>query len=126
MADETPPITDQELATIRQSMGSGMVLPSPQQLRETTLRLAAEIERQRGVEKSLRSDLHYNAAELRAQLLKLTAENQRLREERAAMLEVVRAVASINEHRGDWGGGRPYDAQVNLLTITQARAIVGR
>lgn len=49
---------------------------------------------------------------------------RRLADENAALREIARAVAAIRETgRGD--PGEPYDAQISLLTITKARALLG-
>ena len=59
----------------------------------------------------------------------LRAENERLLKLNAQLARyrpIVEAVAAIKEGGDGWNDKRPYDAQINLLIITQARAALKR
>jgi hypothetical protein len=59
-------------------------------------------------------------------LYDVETELNRLRAENAAMRPIVEAVAAIKEGGDGWGDNRPYDAQITLLTISQARALLAK
>jgi hypothetical protein len=57
---------------------------------------------------------------------KLECSNEDRNAELKALRAIAAAVAAIKEGGDGWSDNRPYDAQVSLLTIARARALLAK